>query len=1836
MNDPIKIIHKYKNNHRRVQYRVYVFIGDLVEPECLRVLQKIQNWDLERAWTQLDARERSILENFYGEFWYEKIYLSHHIRNIQERILKDPSKMEEILEIYGRSWTEKHIREYRKRLQVVTYRYEYMVKDQLEKRMSKKMLKQQQQEIIEQIDFTTLKGGQNEFDPEDLENERRLAELEDEEQSVSFEDVEKYYAELDEVDQNLKKTTHDIKNIISDDVYRNIVSQILEFDTSKNESLLDEKLEDVYQKSYVTGQYIFKDDTIRNMRNKITCSFKNDPKFGQDAYIIPSYQYFWSEYYFEGRIEKIMIGQKFTVRNMLLKLDVEPNNNLGIYEELRGNLRLLRDNIHRHGKIKKEDDDYNILYDYEGYYTCNEIFMIDIYNELGLDYHPSPEELRNLLDVYFRIYFIGIRPEDVQNIIDFLDTRLPESRKTMERNRLKSIFETVQNDLILENQVVHTVEELPKRVPEYHQIFQENYITQTVVRTYLLGKMERLDLFRIFDNFMLNDVYPFVQYQPVEGAPRYRYHERYLLESGKKEMIMKWFETSPYGLSFKVKFSGQSSAEIRYIAVNLNETGRIDYKIQWKEEDHATSRDIETTYDIIRSLIGKINQENRSYGIKLHIPKNQEFKFAFINSIQKFELPEKFVVNHNDLSEFARYFFPYVALVVEPRKRKGRSLLVQDEKGKFGTYLRYKRVSKYENRSRIEYRILYFMRNYEYNEESLINEISKDFNITEEQAAQEIQRVREKYPGVKKSRKILKKMENIPKYKPPGTGIDIQGKTRQNYKIRIAGAKDWGQLARIIRFVNIFIYLYLEIYLYRLPEKQYIRDQLRRLTRVARRRNKVEEVVDYEESTKTVKQMTRIDSKRLKYRADETQNQWTRNCQNSGEDKLRRPQQYINEADLIARGYSWREKLDDIPYGHYAREVWVDEDGRVDSGKKKHHVVLRAVRLPLDDGRFVYYTCNPEENGKHMFIGFLTKAKTPMGDLAPCCFIKDQFYSKNPEKRNIYLQGIGIGQAIQAPMTMGSQLYILQDSNKIQEGRFAFLPKDLDIFFNISLGHERIIRNHYLISSRTGYFFKYGVQQSPQDEYHFLSSICALYDMGVEELRKRMVHFLENDKDLRTFTSLNNGDLRNQFGDLETYLNYLRYNNYPEHRLLGDLLCMPGILYEHGTNLIIFERRTGENKQDEQIYVLCQNVEDLENLKDPERATIFLIREGKIYFPIVQVVKTQRQTGERVVQINRAFHYAAETQNIVNHLLEYYTLNCRSEYSILVKDPWGQGETAKIAYRILLKNGYHVRRQYLDARFKCRYLVTQEGYLVPVLPSGSIYHLPHIDRLARYLHSFDQTYEHLIKLSQMGLHTKPLGITYNKQEDGHYWANALLTQNYSEVPITPEKISPDRIKGLDLVTVKQEVNLDQEIARGQNNTPVDRRILALSKYSYETELYQLFRFHLSYYLNQVDLKLREHIMQQILGNYPDKRKNIKKMLYEASDQRLYQTFLELLRRRAQTAGAEEKQAEKSVQIVPDFPETDAHTIVHSHPPELPRVRLPSGWIRILPRDHAINYPEYHIQNIRELCYLQDKDACQKRYHCSWDPRDKICLLSVREDNFIEYINRVVEELVENGLRAQEILRVGNYFVSDIVSYQVYTERPYERLVIASAVNLNKVLAEVFGKENLPRVGRRKKIDRLEKDYIELNAQNPLREDHKWYYQTVLEHNNSLYRAFANCYYWTTHPYSAVEYRNLGYYSTLQTILANIYKAQVIDYLRRSGGQNQNFLIRLSTEIRSLTDGHLELDTLSKIYHVRITIYNEQMEEIAHFGKNKIPIDIKFYFMTGNIYPDKIDALYKRK
>ena len=71
--------------------------------------------------------------------------------------------------------------------------------------------------------------------------------------------------------------------------------------------------------------------------------------------------------------------------------------------------------------------------------------------------------------------------------------------------------------------------------------------------------------------------------------------------------------------------------------------------------------------------------------------------------------------------------------------------------------------------------------------------------------AEEIENVKKKYPNLKKSRKILKKIETIPKYKPLGIGIDIQGKTYDKYKIRITGARDLLQIEKIKEIYKLLI-----------------------------------------------------------------------------------------------------------------------------------------------------------------------------------------------------------------------------------------------------------------------------------------------------------------------------------------------------------------------------------------------------------------------------------------------------------------------------------------------------------------------------------------------------------------------------------------------------------------------------------------------------------------------------------------------------------------------------------------------------------------------------------------------------------------------------------------------------------------------------------------------------------------------------------------------------------------------------------------------------------------------------------------------------------------------
>ena len=1969
MSDPVKIIWKYKNNNRRVQYNTYIFIGNLIPKNIKTILEKIKEYNLYDTLINLSKEEYKIMEKFYGNEWYNKFFNIYHINSTFFLIKETSAQREEIIKLYGQDWFENNINKKQLIEKKIIYSYEALIRNDLERKNQKKgrnvvigeddgetnfslskkidLNKLFSKKIARDVpitdstnsssdsasdtetqnqyggydkinhhfhfkfgevnDSTQLGGADEEAyeetdeeiddltdeETDDLTNEtdeqddkaEEESESEDEEQNLTdaneldeeeeldYDEIEKIYKEDDvNPDDKIKETTSLIKKALNDDkIFEKKNKNMIEFDKSKDTNMYDENLRDIYVKYYIYNQYIYNDDNIKTIKEKICTSIKCNDKFDSDLYLAPSRQYLWADYYYDNNINKIMIGQKWLRRNELLNIDVEPNNNIRVYEELRGLLKTLKDSIKRYNnKIRMEDDSSDILIDYSEYIVNNEIYMIDIYNELGLNYNPEPEILRNIQDIYIKIYFPKIRNEDVKSIIDFLN-----QNKKNELNKTNLIFETINNDLILENEIMNTVETV-KMNDKFDHIFKENYVTQSVIHLNLrMDIKKKLNLYRIFNEFEVSDTYPFIQYQTPDGQIIYKFNENeineYTKHNDSKNILLKWFENAPYGISFKVKIHEKNG--IKFRGIQLSENGRIEYKTQWKAEDMATIQDIKNTHEDVKKLIEKINKENNK--TTFIIPEDSEFKFAFINTIQQFELPKGYIINHNDLSKFSKYFFPYISLVIEPRKRQAK-IKKENEKSKYGTYLRYKRVSKYENQTRIEQRIMYFIRNFEFTEKLLANEIGKQFNITEERALEEYQRVKEKYPNLKKSRKVLKKFENIPKYKPPGIGIDIQGKAEDRYKIRISGARDKTQLDRIIIFLNILLFLYIETYHMKKPERQALIKKLEQLKNIADRRGKVEEIVKYYKESNNIKEMGKLDKKRLAYKPEEGQNQYSRNCQNSGKDKRRRPQQYTNDTmdQLLKKGYYLNKKT-----GEYEKKTMI-------KGKngKKTEIKLKTIKLDdYDDegnltGNEIHYACDPEDNGEHFYVGFLTKSINPHGQCMPCCFIKDPSISNNKDKQEKLSKCLGKPTKktdIDEQKAVGDRLYILQDTNKIQEGRFGLLPKYLDIYFNFGTDRTQKIKHHYLLKTETGYFFKYG---SKQDEQQFLNAISSILDIQLNTIINKITTFLENDKSEQIFTSLNGGDIKTQFETKEKYIDYIKNAENLEFNMINHILIIPGVISKTGLNIIVFAKKTIVIKKDlekekvrEDFLIQCTNNEDITNLKTSEKNTIIIMKENKNYYPIVLVTKIDEQS--KSVDLTKIFKYENKKNNILNHLDDFYSKNCGSTFTNTIAYK-NSSLNAHMLYDLLnnLDNkDYGVKYQYIDTRNKCKYLIINNDMLLPVRPSGSMYNVRIIKNIDKYISDYSKTFELLQKIyksSKKQIPVKPIGVYYDESENPDKYTlkiNAIMTKTHDIVPIIPTNIKISELEEKKLAYENKPVfdKIDNEILKGRKNYIVDDRIMRVNKNKYNDESYQLFRLELSTYINNsqnLDIKAK---IEKIITNHglskKEKINKLKLIIYRITNKELYNQYKKI----SESYSKNEKYDDT------DDAETD----------DIEDIQTGGKHERLIFVDNKLpDLTEYKINNDREICNInENKDTCNTNPHCKWSGLTNKCYMSLTEEMTIEFVNRISEELSLNELKAIEILQVEGYFVSDIVDPTRFTEKQGQVILRSTSNTIKKTLDETFGKDIVPvKIGRRKMSKSVDINYQQLNSDNPLKDMKQYFVQKVLDINLPLYRAYVNGYYWIQNKLSDIQNKNLGYYSSLQTNLAIYFKSHIIDWLSNSKNQKSilsdisdyipstkkskniinDFIIKLSKETNLISDCVVELYILSQINRISIVIYDQDDDIVYIFDKGliydkhkdkEIPkshikltkeerfdcINLRFYYITDKYVPNYIEVLY---
>ena len=181
---------------------------------------------------------------------------------------------------------------------------------------------------------------------------------------------------------------------------------------------------------------------------------------------------------------------------------------------------------------------------------------------------------------------------------------------------------------------------------------------------------------------------------------------------------------------------------------------------------------------------------------------------------------------------------------------------------------------------------------------------------------------------------------------------------------------------------------------------------------------------------------------------------------------------------------------------------------------------------------------------------------------------------------------------------------------------------------------------------------------------------------------------------------------------------------------------------------------------------------------------ILLIKENKNYFPIVFVTKIDEITKD--IDIRKIFKYSKEKDNVINYVTDFYLRNCENSMLLSVTTKLNN-IVAKKAYNILMEIGkkdYTPKYQIIDARNKCKYLMCNNGTIVPVALSGSIYNLAITKHIQDKLKNVEET---IVKLNDMysvskqKLPVKPIGLYYETKTKTKATVIAIMTMS-SESP----------------------------------------------------------------------------------------------------------------------------------------------------------------------------------------------------------------------------------------------------------------------------------------------------------------------------------------------------------------------------------------------------------------------------------------------------------------------
>lgn len=1823
-NNPYKVIYCVKNNNKVHQYYHYIFLGN-INNSLKSIINKFKDLSLSETIGLLTKKEIDELKDFYGDEWFKYFFNKEHIdfsfSTSNPKLMQITSKLN--IELfykkeykpqftYGFNTQRGLINTYLKKNKFVMYGGNEDMEEEREEQRDEERDKNEMNVEDEKNDSMSVDNDNDSMSVEEEDetnDETNNSETNDSEMNFSFnlDDIieaakenEKIEINQSSIDRILNDRNNDIVSVdIDDDTdeekvednmskkeYNELQKDIkqtekivsfkeYEFDKSKDDIEYEDNLYNSFNKIYIYDLYINSDDTIKEIKNKISLSIKNKSIY-QNQNILPSRMHLWIRWLVNEEKEKtkkqmevdkynslhflvnsshrkeedICLGNLWLENNGILHYSIKPFSSINIYANISKEVQELNEKLNKSTiRIMRKNLENNILSSMSDYLENNDIFMIDIYNELNYLPNLTEEQLLNLQNIFLKIYFPDVNINELKQIIAFTNNGFTDT-KNIDGEKEAMKIENEYDENYLESSLSFKIENI------YHDVFNKkktdytnsNHITQVQLEIKLqspdLLRFQRLELYKIFDNFNLNKKYIFTQYTQFNNDSIFKFDEEtidYLIKE--KDLyvnILKWFNSAEYGLNFRINYNDN------YIPANvfIDVVGRMIVKFYWKEEDEITTDKIKDFYYVVRELIEEINKIIES---KIIIPSDEHFHILFMTSLEKFKLSNKKEINHNDLSNFSRLFYPYFSLVIEPKKRKSN---IDNDKdfSKYGTYLRYKRINDYENINKIENRIKYYIKFVDISNKELINEISKQFNLTIQKAQYYYEDVINKYPNIKKNTKRLKSIGEVGKDKMDGIDIGIQGKNVDNYKIRLSGVRNIEQMNDINNIINTLLFLYDEIYIKKTIAFKYLLDLLNKIKNIAERRNFVSDFVNYESGASDIKQMQSVDNVYVGYDTGKGIAKHSRICQNSGKENRRRPLQFTDDniGELLKKGYKMNNSS-----GMYEKRTKYN-------GKD---ITLRVVKLKGNNNSSIYYTCSPEHNGRHTYIGFLTKGKNPFGKYPPCCFRTDAFISNNKEKQKFnfnQLKDVNEGMKRERELSYNETYYILSDIIKVPDGRLANLPDILEFFLNTNNKHSYKIIQH-ILSTTNSYYFKMGCgDELTTRGKKFVECVSKSLDKDYDDVIAECIIALNKNKSL--FQYLNNGEIKFYFVDLENYINYIKSGEYGVNDII-HLLSVPGVIDKDGLNIHILEKVYANSEFKWDIKYKYLNNEDLYD----RTKNIFIIEQDDFFTLIVNVIKDKKDGV-----INKYFDNESD---IIKTMKIFFNEN-HNYHKYTAKD--------------IYANVKDIIGQSVDVRNKCNYVIHKNGLIVPVINGGIVLDLDIIN-IDKYIKSYDETMKLINDYNKNVSKEYSLNVKfliYDSYEDKKYCVRGIGINKETVIPIKKYYITNSNYQ---LINQPSYSKLDKLIQDKEIRKEIkkDDRIKIVNAMKYKNEAYELFRYNLCYFFkDEKSNNYREKILTTINDNISieEKVEIIRKMIYEIINNEKANKFY--------YNKTKDKIVSKNKPLI----------YVYS----------------------KIELDDYEINNNRTVSEIKNKLQCTSKHEFYEDGR---CLFSLSINLLIEFINKLTYELIGNELKRFEVLRINGYKVSSIVDENFFTNKKNEKMLKRKANDDKNPFMDYYKSQD-KYIPHTKKIYKEKKRIIENNIK-PFKQNGKMN-QPVFDTNKHL-RAIVNCIYYYQNKI------NLGYYNSLQDTLIKNLIGNIINYVQEKsnyslGGKEKfegiediyTFIINIINN-SDMIDYKLLYQIVSDIYQLNINVINNNEKVLFSTGKSNQLTVLMDDGIVANVY-----------